>query len=187
MLHRKVLYGALCGALLTLAGSAVAQKNPANQKRLEKEHEAVKPLIVVPGSAPRYRGPQGREADITELLATSAQTGGKLGMFLQTIAPGSGPPTHLHHVEVEFAYVLSGQFTFKAGDRVMSVPVGTFVVIPSDTAHTFKNTGASPGQLLFGVIPGGFEKMFAERQGVDANTNKKLTEEYEHVVGPPLP
>jgi len=37
------------------------------------------------------------------------------------------------------------------------------------------------------VIPGGFEKMFAERQGVDADTNKKLTEKYEHVVRPPLP
>jgi hypothetical protein len=28
--------------------------------------------------------------------------------------------------------------------------------------------------LLFGVTPGGFEKMFAERQGVDADTNQKL-------------
>jgi mannose-6-phosphate isomerase-like protein (cupin superfamily) len=90
-------------------------------------------------------------------------------------------------MEIEFAYVVSGHFTFKAGDRVMSVPVGTFIVVPPNTAHTFKNTGASPGQLLFGVMPGGFEKMFAERQGVDADTDKKLTEKYEHVVGPPLP
>jgi hypothetical protein len=35
-------------------------------------------------------------------------------------------------------------------------------------------------------MPGGFEKMFAERQ-VDADTNKKLTEKHEHVVRPPLP
>jgi quercetin dioxygenase-like cupin family protein len=181
MLDDKFLYGALGGALLTLAGLAVAQKNP------EKESDPVKPLIVLPDSAPRYSGPRGREADITELLATSAQTGGKLGIFRQTIAPGSGPPTHLHHMEIEFAYVVSGHFKFKAGDRVMSVPVGTFIVVPPNTAHTFKNTGASPGQLLFGVMPGGFEKMFVERQGVDADTNKKLTEKYEHVVGPPLP
>ena len=181
MLDHRFVYGALSGAFLALAGLAVAQKDP------EHGSEAVTPLIVLPGSAPSYRGPQGREADITELLATGSQTGGKLGIFRQTIAPGSGPPTHLHHVEIEFAYVVSGQFKFKAGERVVSVPVGTFIVVPPNTAHTFKNTGATPGQLLFGVLPGGFEKMFMDRQGVDAERNKKLTEQYEHVLGPPLP
>src|SRR5260370_22888747 len=136
MRDRKFLYGVLCGGLLMLAAVAIAQKNPEN------ENDTVKPLIVVPGSVPRYTGPQGREADITELLATSAQTGGKLGIFRQTIAPGSGPPTHLHHMEIEFAYVVSGHFKFKAGDRVMSVPVGTFIVVPPNTAHPFKHTGA---------------------------------------------
>src|SRR4051812_45008499 len=34
------------------------------------------PLIVLPGNAPRYGGQQGREADMTELLATGEQTGG---------------------------------------------------------------------------------------------------------------
>ena len=180
MRHPKFLYGALCGAAITLAGMAIAQKHQ------EDESDAVKPLIVLPGSVSHYGGPQGRESDTTELLATSEQTGGKLGIFRQTIAPGSGPPTHLHH-EIEFAYVVSGQFKFKAGDRVLSVPVGTFIFVPPNTAHTFKNIGPDPGVLLFGVTPGGFEKMFAERQGVDVETNKRLMEKYEHVVGPPLP
>jgi quercetin dioxygenase-like cupin family protein len=182
MRDRKFLYGVLCGAVLTLAGVAIAHKNPEN------ENDTVKPLIVVPGSVPRYSGQQGREADITELLATSVQTGGKLGIFRQTIAPGGGPPTHLHQMEIEFIYVVSGQFKFKVGDRVVSVPVGTFVFVPPNTAHTYKNTGANPGVLLFGVTPGGFERMFAERQGVDADTNKRLMEKYHmRVVGPPLP
>jgi len=136
---------------------------------------------------PRYIGPQGREADITELLATSAQTGGKLGIFRQTIPPGSGPPTHLHQMEIEFVYVVSGQFKFKVADRVVSLPVGTFIFVPPNTAHTFKNIGTNPGVLIFGVTPGGFEKMFAERQGVNAHTNKGLMEKYHmQVVGPPL-
>jgi quercetin dioxygenase-like cupin family protein len=182
MRDRKFLYGVLCGALLMLAVAAFSQKNPEN------ENDTVKPLIVVPGSVPRYSGQQGREADITELLATSGQTGGKLGIFRQTIAPGSGPPTHLHQMEIEFAYVVSGQFKFKVGDRVVSVPVGTFIFVPPNTVHTFKNVGANPGVLLFGVTPGGFEKMFAERQGVDADTNKRLMEKYHmQVMGPPLP
>ena len=181
MRDRKFIYGVLCGAVLTLAGMAIAQRNP------DSESDTAKPLIVVPGSVHRYSGQQGREADMTELLATSVQTGGKLGIFRQTIAPGSGPPMHLHQMEIEFAYVVSGQFKFKVGDRVVSVPVGALIFVPPNTVHTFKNIGSGPGVLLLGVTPGGFEKMFAERQGVDADTNKRLMEKYHmQVVGPPL-
>jgi quercetin dioxygenase-like cupin family protein len=144
-------------------------------------------FIVLPGEAPRYGGQQGREADITEPLATAEQTGGVLGIFRQTIAPKSGPPTHLHGMEAEFCYVVSGQFNFKMGERVVSAPAGSFIFIPPRTPHTFQNIGMEPGVLLFGVTPGGFEKMFAERQGVDAQTNETLMAKHHmQVVGPPL-
>ena len=74
-------------------------------------------LIVLPDRAPRFSGPQGREADFTEILATREQTGGALGLFRQTIAPNSGPPTHIHQNEDEFFYVVSGEFSIKVGDR----------------------------------------------------------------------
>jgi quercetin 2,3-dioxygenase len=144
-------------------------------------------FIFLPGEAPHYGGQQGREADITELLATTEQTGGVVGIFRQTIAPKSGPPTHLHGMEVEFCYVVSGQFNFKMGERVVSAPAGSFIFIPPRTPHTFQNIGTEPGVLLFGVTPGGFEKMFAERQGVDAQTNENLMAKHHmQVVGPPL-
>jgi quercetin 2,3-dioxygenase len=144
-------------------------------------------FIVLPGEAPRYSGQQGREADITELLATAKQTGGVLGIFRQTIAPKSGPPTHLHAMEAEFCYVVSGQFNFKLGERVVSAPAGSFIFIPRVTPHTFQNIGTEPGVLLFGITPGGFEMMFAERQGVDAKTNENLMAKHHmQVVGPPL-
>lgn len=39
--------------------------------------------------------------------------------------------------------------------------------------------------LLVGVTPAGFEKMFEERQGVDAETNRALVERHKmEVVGP---
>jgi quercetin dioxygenase-like cupin family protein len=144
-------------------------------------------FIFLPGEAPSYGGQQGREADITELLATAEQTGGVLGIFRQTIAPKSGPPTHLHGMEAEFCYVVSGQFNFKLGERVVSAPPGSFLFIPRRTPHTFQNIGTEPGVLLFGVTPGGFEKMFAERQGVDAQTNQNLMAKHHmQIVGPPL-
>jgi quercetin 2,3-dioxygenase len=144
-------------------------------------------FVVLPDGAPKFGGPQGRERDFTELLATADQTGGSLGMFRQTIAPSSGPPTHVHQTEDEFFYVVSGEFKVKLGDRVMSAPAQSVMFVPRGTPHTFQNVSAEPGVLLVGVTPGGFEKMFEERQGVDAETNRALMKTHHmEVVGPPL-
>src|SRR5262245_1218813 len=40
-------------------------------------------FVVLPGKAPKFGGPQGRERDFTELVATAGQTGGSFGMFRQ--------------------------------------------------------------------------------------------------------
>jgi quercetin 2,3-dioxygenase len=144
-------------------------------------------FVVLPGSAPRFSGPKGREADVTELLATRDQTGGALGLVRQTIAPNSGPPTHIHQGEDEFFYVVRGEFKVKLGDRIMSAPAQSVMFVPRGTAHTFQNVGTAPGVLLAGVTPGGFEKMFEERQGVDAETNRAIMKKHKmEVVGPPL-
>ena len=148
----------------------------------------VEGFVILPDRAPRFSGPQGREADVTELVATRDQTGGALGVFRQTIAPKSGPPAHIHRAEDEFFYVVSGEFTFKLGDRIVSAPARSIVFVPRGTAHTFQNVGTEPGVLLVGVTPGGFEKMFAERQGADPETNRTLMKMHSmEVVGPPLP
>jgi mannose-6-phosphate isomerase-like protein (cupin superfamily) len=144
-------------------------------------------FVVLPRDAPRFSGPEGREADVTELLATRDQTGGAVGLFRQTVAPRSGPPTHVHRTEDEFFYVVSGEFKVKLGDRVMSAPAQSVMFVPRGTAHTFQNVGRKPGVLLVGVTPAGFEKMFEERQGVDAETNRALMKKHNmEVVGPPL-
>ena len=108
-------------------------------------------------------------------------------MFRQTIAPKSGPPTHIHQGEDEFFYVVSGEFKVKLGDRIMSAPAQSVMFVPRGTAHAYQNVGTEPGVLLVGVTPGGFEKMFEERQGVDAETNRALMRKHKmEVVGPPL-
>ena len=100
-------------------------------------------FIVLPGEASRYSGQQGREGDFTELLATADETGGVLGIFRQTIAPKSGPPTHLHGMEAEFCYVVSGQFNFKLGERIVSAPAGasSFLALLRTRSRT---SGRSP-------------------------------------------
>ena len=92
-------------------------------------------FVVLPDSAPRFSGPKGREGDVTEIVASRDQTGGSLGLFRQTIAPKSGPPTHIHQTEDEFFYVVSGEFKVKLGDRIMSAPAQTVMFVPRGTAH----------------------------------------------------
>src|SRR5262249_59215485 len=92
----------------------------------------------------------------------------------QAVGPKSGPPVHIHKGEDEFFNVVSGEFKVKLGDRIMNAPAQSVMFVPRGTAHTFQNVGTEPGVLLVSVIPGGFEKMFEERQGVDAETNRAL-------------
>ena len=144
-------------------------------------------FVVLPDGAPRFSGPKGREADVTEIVATREQTGGSIGLFRQTIAPKSGPPTHIYQTEDEFFYVVKGEFKLKLGDRIVSAPAQSVMLVPRGTAHTFQNAGTEPGVILVGVTPGGFEKMFEERQGVDAERNRALAKKQNmEVVGPPL-
>jgi mannose-6-phosphate isomerase-like protein (cupin superfamily) len=144
-------------------------------------------FIVLPDGAPRFFGPKGREADVTELMATRDQTGGSVGLFRQTIAPKSGPPTHIHQTEDEFFYVVRGEFKVRLSDRIMSAPAQSVIFVPRGTAHTFQNVGSEPGVLLVGVTPGGFEKSFEERQGADGETLRALAKKYNlEVVGPPI-
>ena len=108
-------------------------------------------------------------------------------MFRQTIAPKSGPPTHIHQTEDEFFYVVKGEFKLKLGDRLVIAPAQSVMFVPRGTAHTFQNVGTEPGVILVGVTPRGFEKMFEERQGMDAETLRALVKKYNmDVVGPPI-
>ena len=144
-------------------------------------------FIVLPDGAPRFSGPKGREADVTEIVATRDLTGGSIGLFRQTIAPKSGPPTHTHQTEDEFFYVVKGEFKLKLGDRIVSAPARSVMFVPRGTAHTFQNVGTEPRVILVGVTPGGFEKSFEERQGADAETLRALAKKYNmEVVGPPI-
>ena len=84
--------------------------------------------------------------------------------FVRPLRRRADPPTHIHQTEDEFFYVVKGEFKLKLGDRIVSAPAQSVMFVPRGTAHTFQNVGAEPGVILVGVTPGGFEKMFEERQ-----------------------
>jgi len=131
-------------------------------------------FVVLPGGALRVAGPIGREADIADILATRERTAGAFGVFRSEIAPQSGPPAHIHRGEDEFFYLLKGEVNFKLGERLVRAPTRSFVFRPRGKVHTFQNIGTELGLLLGVVTRAGIEKLFEERQDVDAETQRAL-------------
>jgi quercetin dioxygenase-like cupin family protein len=108
--------------------------------------------------------PQGRTlavvGDVYRFLATGADTNGQFALWEAIVAPGAGPPPHIHTREVESFYVLEGEvtFTLESGKRVAGP--GTFVGIPIGTLHGFGNDTDKPARMLIQVAPAGLEEMF---------------------------
>ncbi len=93
---------------------------------------------------------------------SSEQTGGVYAVVESQVPPQAGPPTHIHHNEDEVFYVLEGEFEIRCGDETFVAREGATAVLPKDVPHTFRNIGEGEGKLLTTIIPGGFERFFAE-------------------------
>jgi quercetin dioxygenase-like cupin family protein len=106
---------------------------------------------VPAGTGPMYCGP----GDRVSFLATGAETHGSCFIIEGLLAPGGGPPPHLHHYEDESFYVLEGNITFQAGGQTVHAKPGDFIHIPRGTVHSLKNEGTVPGRALTIISPAG--------------------------------
>src|SRR5215471_5603228 len=65
---------------------------------------------VPAGTGPMYSGP----GDRVSFLVTGAESHGSCLILEGMVAPGGGPPPHVHHSEDETFYMLEGTATFLA-------------------------------------------------------------------------
>lgn len=70
----------------------------------------------------------------------------------------SGPGAHQHEDNDEVFYGIEGVTSILAGDRWIDVAKGSFLRIPANTIHDFKNTTNEKSGVLNFFVPGGFEK-----------------------------
>jgi quercetin dioxygenase-like cupin family protein len=96
--------------------------------------------------------------DVYTLLATGEQTGGAYCLAEASVLPGSGPPPHFHTREEESFYVFEGEITFTVGEKTVIGRPGTFVQLPRNLPHAFKNNSTQPARMLILCVPSGFEK-----------------------------
>jgi quercetin dioxygenase-like cupin family protein len=98
-----------------------------------------------------YRGP----GDRVSFLITGAESHGGCFIVEGVVAPGGGPPAHLHHFEDESFYMLEGTATFQAGGKTIHAKPGDFIHIPRGTVHSLRNDGTVPARALIVISPAG--------------------------------
>ena len=117
-------------------------------------------IVLAPGEGRTVQNPVGGPVTFK---AVADETGGGLLAFESTVAPGEGPPLHLHRDQDEIVYVLKGELRFKFGDELSPAPAGAFVFIPRGVPHTWQNAGADPARILVVFNPARRFHEFFER------------------------
>jgi quercetin dioxygenase-like cupin family protein len=96
-------------------------------------------------------------------LLFGPQTGDsdRMTMSIATLPPGSAPPLHVHTLEEEQVYVLSGQGRFLTDEEEIPLETGVAIRVPVGVRHGSVNDGDEPLRLLCmfnpPVIPGSYE------------------------------
>ena len=100
--------------------------------------------------------------DINSILASKDDTGGTYSVVEAKIFPTGGPISHIQTREHEGFYVLEGEITFTVeGKKIIAKP-GTFVNVPPNVTHSFKNKTDSLAKMLIILAPGGLENLFVK-------------------------
>jgi quercetin dioxygenase-like cupin family protein len=120
--------------------------------------------VVVPAAGGRKMMVLGNE--ITVKL-DSAQTGGALFVFENTVGPGEGVPPHVHSQEDEMIHMIEGTCEVFLDGKVFTAAAGSVINFPRNVVHGFRNTSGAPARALFIATPGeNFEAFFNELSAV---------------------
>ncbi len=122
---------------------------------MKHENNPTQPLILTPGQGRVYNCGTMRAI----FKADENETDEKYSIsewWLEPHADGPGP--HRHETNDEVFYVLEGTTSIRIGDEWIDAEKGTFVRIPAQTIHDFKNQSDTKTGVLNFFIPGGFER-----------------------------
>jgi mannose-6-phosphate isomerase-like protein (cupin superfamily) len=89
------------------------------------------------------------------LLADAGDTHGALTANRATLRTGSpGAPAHFHTTTSEAFFILSGTAQVLAGERVLTLMAGDFLVVPPNVAHAFAPAPGAEVDMLVLFTPG---------------------------------
>lgn len=100
--------------------------------------------------------------DINTIIASRGDTGGTYSFIEAKVFPGGGPIPHIQTREHEGFYIIEGQITFNVDKQTIEAKPGTFVNVPPNVLHSFKNETNEIAKLIIILSPPGMEQFFVE-------------------------
>ena len=102
------------------------------------------------------------DGDTYTVKAGTDSTNGAFAFLEATVPPGNGPPPHVHTLEDEAFYILSGQLEFSGSAQRFLAGAGDFIHVARGVPHCFKNVGVHAVRMVFLYTPAGFERFFLQ-------------------------
>src|ERR1700722_17553564 len=100
--------------------------------------------------------------DAVDVIVDNETSKGLSTTIHQLVAPGGGPPPHVHTREDETFTPLDGTFEFLYDGKWHPVAAGETIFCPRNNVHTFRNAGSTPARLITFITPGGFENFLEQ-------------------------
>ena len=100
---------------------------------------------------------QGHRVGNVEFLARTVDTP-RFNFAMIEIEAGRELEAHTHRGEDDAFYIVEGEMTFVFGEKAVPAPPGTFVLVPPDVEHGFRNEGTQPVRMLNIHAPAGFDE-----------------------------
>ena len=143
-----------------------------------------KGFVVPAGGGKHLKESSGQ---VVSMKLFGRETGQSVTLFEQSVPAGSKNSwLHLHRGSVEIAWVLEGEFTFRIGDQTIIGGPGACAFMPRNVPHAWKNSGSTPGRVLFLYTPagaGGFVETMMDRPP-DSELKARLEKYGWEVLGP---
>lgn len=123
-------------------------------------------------------------------ILSGKETNGKVAVFEEIVAPGSGPPRHIHPKQIEVFHIIDGLLRFEVDGETFQRGTGAAASVPAGAVHTFRNEGDKPVIIHFELIPAGKSEEFFEKLVAGDYDQEKVEAFFKRygleLAGPPL-
>ena len=114
---------------------------------------------------------------MVDVLVPATAMDGTFSLLRIANPPGCWTPPHLHRVEDETVYVLSGTMRAETPDGARDLLSGQALVLPRGRPHRLGNAGAEEAHFLVLCTPGGFDGLVrAAGRSAGAGETPAMTE-----------
>ena len=121
-------------------------------------------------------------------LVSGTETDGKIAVFEEIVAPGGGPPRHVHRSQLEVFHILEGTLRFEVNGEPLVLESGGTAVVPAGAVHAFRNDSEQAARIRFELLPAGnSEEGFERLVAGDIGDIAEFFDQYDmDLSGPPL-